>query len=207
MNETKRKILDVANALFAKKGFAATSIRDIAAEANVNIAAVNYHFQNKHNLYHELFISCKCDLDSSLEVDLEQFSNTVEACSYMYDLFIVNGEGLLNTFKIFLSDEIDISDDLYSPDEPRKFGPPGMEALIKVMDREFGEKVPEEAKLWAAHSIFNQIVHTVVLLNTKFIQMKCSMRKDLTPEGRKKSVILAVEAIVSFMHQHPEKWL
>ena len=52
---TKEKILQTANRLFAKYGFGSTSIRDIATEAEVNLAAVNYHFKNKDNLYWEVF--------------------------------------------------------------------------------------------------------------------------------------------------------
>jgi AcrR family transcriptional regulator len=53
MNETadtKTRILDTAERLFAMKGFEATSLRDITAEAQVNLAAVNYHFQSKDSL-------------------------------------------------------------------------------------------------------------------------------------------------------------
>jgi AcrR family transcriptional regulator len=47
---TKTKILDAAEKLFGKNGFDATSLRDITAEAQVNLAAVNYHFQTKESL-------------------------------------------------------------------------------------------------------------------------------------------------------------
>src|ERR1700685_1814561 len=53
MNEkpdTKSRILDAAENLFGNKGFDATSLRDITAEADVNLAAVNYHFQSKESL-------------------------------------------------------------------------------------------------------------------------------------------------------------
>ena len=48
--DTKTKILDAAEKLFGSKGFDATSLRDITAEAEVNLAAVNYHFQTKESL-------------------------------------------------------------------------------------------------------------------------------------------------------------
>lgn len=48
--DTKTRILDAAEKLFAKNGFDATSLRDITAEADVNLAAVNYHFQAKDSL-------------------------------------------------------------------------------------------------------------------------------------------------------------
>lgn len=47
---TKDRILDAAERLFAERGFAATSLRDITAEAGANLAAVNYHFQSKEAL-------------------------------------------------------------------------------------------------------------------------------------------------------------
>jgi AcrR family transcriptional regulator len=47
---TKDRILDAAERLFARDGFEATSLRAITAEANVNLAAVNYHFQTKEAL-------------------------------------------------------------------------------------------------------------------------------------------------------------
>src|SRR5277367_4422518 len=48
--DTKSKILDVAENLFGNQGFEGTSLRDITAKAQVNLAAVNYHFQSKDSL-------------------------------------------------------------------------------------------------------------------------------------------------------------
>ncbi len=50
MNTTKKKILDAAERLFAANGFDGTSLRAITAEAKVNLASVNYHFQTKEAL-------------------------------------------------------------------------------------------------------------------------------------------------------------
>ena len=47
---TKTRILDVAERLFGDHGFLGTSLRDITAEANANIASVNYHFGSKEAL-------------------------------------------------------------------------------------------------------------------------------------------------------------
>ena len=49
---TKDRILDTAERLFAHRGIEATSLRNITAEAGVNLAAVNYHFQSKEALLH-----------------------------------------------------------------------------------------------------------------------------------------------------------
>ena len=55
MTSTKDKILDAAEKLFAKEGFDATSLRTITTEAQVNLAAVNYHFKSKEALILEVF--------------------------------------------------------------------------------------------------------------------------------------------------------
>src|SRR5271165_6179690 len=47
---TKERILDAAERLFAHHGVEATSLRAITREAGVNLAAVNYHFQSKDAL-------------------------------------------------------------------------------------------------------------------------------------------------------------
>ena len=48
--DTKTRILDAAEKLFGQEGFDATSLREITGEADVNLAAVNYHFQSKDAL-------------------------------------------------------------------------------------------------------------------------------------------------------------
>lgn len=49
-NDTKTKILDAAEKLFAERGFSETSLRLITSKAEVNLASVNYHFGSKKEL-------------------------------------------------------------------------------------------------------------------------------------------------------------
>jgi AcrR family transcriptional regulator len=49
-NETKERILKVAEELFAAHGFDSTSMREITKNAKVSLALVNYHFGSKKNL-------------------------------------------------------------------------------------------------------------------------------------------------------------
>ena len=52
---TRQRILGAAEELFAERGFAAASLRQVTAAAKVNLAAVNYHFGSKNNLIEEVF--------------------------------------------------------------------------------------------------------------------------------------------------------
>ena len=74
--DTKNRILDAAEVLFAERGFADTSLRLITSEADVNLASVNYHFGSKKELiqavldrYLSLFMPA---LDARLRVLMEQ---------------------------------------------------------------------------------------------------------------------------------------
>jgi AcrR family transcriptional regulator len=51
--DAKTRLLSVAERLFAERGLKSTSIRELATEAGVNIAAVNYYFRSKDDLYLE----------------------------------------------------------------------------------------------------------------------------------------------------------
>jgi len=48
---TRARICDAAEALFIERGFDGTSLRLVTARANVNLAAVNYHFGGKNGLF------------------------------------------------------------------------------------------------------------------------------------------------------------
>jgi AcrR family transcriptional regulator len=55
-SDTKEKILDTAERLFAEQGFDGTSLRHIIGEAGVNLAAVHYHFHGKEALLDALVL-------------------------------------------------------------------------------------------------------------------------------------------------------
>lgn len=52
--ETRKRLLEAAGEVFAEHGFRAATIHQICQRAGANIAAVNYHFSDKEQLYHEV---------------------------------------------------------------------------------------------------------------------------------------------------------
>ena len=62
--EARTKLLNAALKLFAEKGFAKTSTREIALAAEANIAAISYYFGDKAGLYRAVFtepLGCAAD--------------------------------------------------------------------------------------------------------------------------------------------------
>jgi AcrR family transcriptional regulator len=56
-DHTRSAILSAAERLYADRGFGDVTLRDIVAAADVNLAAVNYHFGSKDELIAELFVT------------------------------------------------------------------------------------------------------------------------------------------------------
>ena len=55
VKDKKKHILEAAEGLFAKKGFEAATVRDIAEAAGVNLAMISYYFGSKEKMMESLF--------------------------------------------------------------------------------------------------------------------------------------------------------
>ena len=79
---TKDRILGAAEELFAQFGFTGTSLRQVTSRADVNIAAVNYHFGSKENLVNEVFRRRMDDMSaqrlSALKAAVQQHPGELE---------------------------------------------------------------------------------------------------------------------------------
>ena len=65
--ETRDRLLAVAEQLFAERGFKRVTIRDICRDAHANVAAVNYHFGDKLGLYREVLRTAVNAMRGTLE--------------------------------------------------------------------------------------------------------------------------------------------
>jgi AcrR family transcriptional regulator len=66
--DTKTALMDAAKRLVAERGYAGTSVRDIAAAAPANLAAVNYHFGSREALLDEAVLECFLDWTRRFEL-------------------------------------------------------------------------------------------------------------------------------------------
>jgi AcrR family transcriptional regulator len=56
--DTRTRLLDAAEHLFAERGFDGASVRAITKDAGVSLPAVNYHFGSKERLLQEVYLRC-----------------------------------------------------------------------------------------------------------------------------------------------------
>lgn len=170
-NETKTKILEVATELFSRHGFEGASIREIAREAGVNLAAVNYHFQNKLSLYYKVMDS-NCE---RMENDIAQLAkdepSVEELAQRIFDYFLERRHEMMNSFKVILTetDTPAVAEEI----PEGKIGPPGGEVLLAAIERQVGDNADHSAKIWATRSIFTQITHLSLIVSSSWIRQHC----------------------------------
>jgi AcrR family transcriptional regulator len=87
-NDKQQNILQVAEKLFAEKGFDGTSIRDIAKEANVNIAMISYYFGSKEKMLEALVLSRMADLKILLTNLAKETTSPLEKIEKLIELYV-----------------------------------------------------------------------------------------------------------------------
>lgn len=86
---TEEKIKAAAARLFTTRGFAATRTRDIAAEAGINLALLNYYFRSKENLYRIIMAeNFQVFFRGALQIFQNQEAGVEEKISQLVDYYI-----------------------------------------------------------------------------------------------------------------------
>lgn len=76
IQNTREKILYVAEQLFAEKGFTLTTVRDIASSADVNVAMISYYFGSKEQLIGEVFRNQMQEYNNFIQSLIERKTST-----------------------------------------------------------------------------------------------------------------------------------
>ena len=158
--DTRERLLDAARLTFAEKGYHHATVAEICERAGANIAAVNYYFRSKDNLYVEAWRQAfrrsvaahppdgGADADASAE---DRFRGRIRALmervadpeSHEFDIIhkeLANPTGLL-------------TDAMHGAIEPIRRG---MTALIVEL---LGPDVPEQQVRLCEKSVLTQCVH------------------------------------------------
>ncbi|PVD52400.1 TetR family transcriptional regulator [Terrimonas sp.] len=75
---TEEKIKEAARTVFHKKGFAATRTRDIAEEAGINLALLNYYFRSKEKLFNIIILETVTGFVQNMSMVLNDGRTTIE---------------------------------------------------------------------------------------------------------------------------------
>lgn len=103
---TEEKIKVAARKVFLRKGFAATRTRDIAEEAGLNLALLNYYFRSKQKLFEEVM---KEKIQTLLQTLIPVLNNPTTSLEEKIDLIVSNYIEVLlanNDLPIFVLNEL-----------------------------------------------------------------------------------------------------
>ncbi len=159
--KTVDRIIDVSRELFAKKGYAATSVREISEKAGVNISAINYHFGNKQKLFNQIIQRSHQEMYRNVEQSCfsDETISVEEFALKMYELFLKKRTRLLHTFKILIGENSFINKETQALCSS---GPPGEVFLIALFKRDY-PNISEGRLSWASRCLFIHCIHMVLL--------------------------------------------
>jgi len=186
---TQDRLLDAAESLFAERAFENVSIRELAAAADVNVAAVNYHFQNKENLFHEVirrrFVAQRDRTLAALEGLLEKTGGRPRVDQVIQALVRQHLEGALpgagnSGFLALIARQM-------QPGNAHLAGPFFKTMVAPVFGAFSGALIaarpglePEQVS-WIAASIIGQIHHLI---------MRWQKRQDMEPDSETLQIML-----------------
>jgi AcrR family transcriptional regulator len=99
---TREVILETAERLFAERGFAATSVRDIVGDADTSAPSLYHFFGNKENLLIELIDDRHTAYCDDLEADLGLAKTPFEVCQRFVKFVLTNMTKRPTTAKFLL---------------------------------------------------------------------------------------------------------
>lgn len=143
--DTRLRLISAATEVFAESGFHAATTREISRRANVNLAAIHYHFGDKARLYQEVFTQPFLDENNefaqidALALPLEE----VLKCFYRWIYPPSDDENAVIQMirRLHAREEVDPSGIL--GDALTHGFRPNHDKLIRVLCREMGQTAPD----------------------------------------------------------------
>jgi AcrR family transcriptional regulator len=194
--ETKQRILNAAEHLFAADGYHATSLRGITTAATVNLAAVNYHFGSKEALLEAVIVRRLSPLNEVRLGKLEALLKKAEQANGVPSV-----REILRTFvepTLYLRQQGSDTEDFVALigrilAEPRGVAMSifihHMEPLMIRLFQALTLSLPElshQALFWRLHFVIGSLSHI----------MRCHERHSMVPDDV--SIDLPVEELVEF---------
>ncbi len=158
--DTKRRILDSAEKLFGMNGFDATSLRDITTAADVNLAAINYHFQSKDSLI-DAIVARRIEPVTKKRLELLNAAGenpTVEQIlnAFMAPVMQVQADSLVPLLGRILSNP-----ELFVERVFHKHLAPVSQRFVEALSNALPELPPSEL-MWRLHFSVGLLTHTML---------------------------------------------
>src|SRR5215471_14943926 len=168
--DTKQRILDVAECQFADHGFAGTSLRRIIATADVNLAAVHYHFHSKEALLEAVLIRRMVPLNQERLALLDEIeSNAPKDGASLEDILsafigppmrlILNPSGEGKVFGKLIGRLHSETGGFFTEIAKRHFGPAS--DRFRAALRRALPGVPQDELHWRIHFAVGAMAHTL----------------------------------------------
>ncbi|MEZ4703976.1 MAG: TetR family transcriptional regulator [Bdellovibrionota bacterium] len=166
--DSKQRILESAACLFSEKGYAATSVRDIADSAQVNVASINYYFSSKERLWVELLVQAlDCLNEKFREIDCEKTKDFSDLIDQMYLILKKNHNMIMNIMRIAMSQEAkDI--DKHGLDQEILFTPPGSKIIVEYLRRALPTTPKKIDQQWVVQGICATLYHSIKIMCSPF---------------------------------------
>lgn len=154
--ETRQNLLHAACEIFAQKGYRAAKVANICKLAGANMAAVNYYFQDKANLYVETWRYVFDQFEEPLLTDLEDSSPSGKLRQYIRVLLKnYTAEGAAGHFsRLYMMELVNPSglnqDVWHDLIEPRR------QKLLDIIRGIIGPDADHESVLLCELSVINQ---------------------------------------------------
>ncbi len=193
---TKEKILKVAHRLFGQKGFDSVSVREISKAADVNISAINYHFENKENLFQATILSTTNRMRDTVKSLYEESENcrTVDLALSLYDYFVKNSESLKLSFKMFMMDTHLFPHEAIGDED--FIGPPGGRFIFDCIKSEKPAAKKEDI-VWAVRTIFTVVIHKALASCSVCVQKKQELGHPVGPKEFRQEIERTVKVVLA----------
>lgn len=182
---TEQKIISAADKLFTQKGYAATKTREIADEAGVNLALLNYYFGSKENLYKKVvqvkFRMLIGAIGPVLTDETVSIEDKIKSITVNYTNLLLENEEL----PIFILNELTVNKELF-----KDITKNAREIAQPVIDKQLKERSIE----MSASSL---IINTLSLVMFPFVAKPLIVSSGLVKE----------EEFVGFVSERKEKIL
>jgi len=152
--EKQLQILEIAETLFAAKGFEGTSVRDIAEKAGINVAMISYYFGSKEKLLEALFNSRIGSVQVRMEnLIKDQSLSPLQKINLLIDEYVERVLQHENFFKIMVTEQLITKN-------------PSVLSSLKQLKLRNVELITQLIKEGQKKNMFRKKVDVVMMVNT-----------------------------------------